>query len=150
MRILMVCLGNICRSPLAEGIMRQKIKDAGLNWEVDSAGTGSWHIGDAPDPRSIRVANENNIDISRQRGRQFSREDFIQFDLIFAMDSENYQNIHKLASDQASKKKVQLVMNEYQKDRNQSVPDPYWNDGGFQGVFEMLDKDCGCIIENHS
>ncbi len=149
MKILMVCLGNICRSPLAEGIMREKIKSHQLNWEVDSAGTGSWHVGSPPDPRSVEVAKQNSIDISRQRGRQFSREDFKKFDLIFAMDSQNYQNITKMAPDDKAKEKVELIMNLHQAGYNQSVPDPYWNDDGFQGVFDMVDLACEGIIKKY-
>ncbi|MCB0619215.1 MAG: low molecular weight phosphotyrosine protein phosphatase, partial [Saprospiraceae bacterium] len=87
MKILMVCLGNICRSPLAEGILKEKIKENGLPWEVDSAGTGSWHVGEPPDPRSVAVARAHGIDILDQRARQFRPADFRQFDLIFAMDA---------------------------------------------------------------
>lgn len=150
MKLLMVCLGNICRSPLAEGIMRNKLNTYKLDWEVDSAGTGSWHVGAPPDPRSIEVAKKNNIDISRQRGRQFSRDDFENFDFIFAMDSQNYQNITKLAPDDKAKEKVELIMNLHQPGYNQSVPDPYWNDDGFQGVFEMVDLACEGIIKKYA
>lgn len=150
MKILMVCLGNICRSPLAEGIMREKIKSHKLEWQVDSAGTGSWHVGASPDPRSIDVARLNNIDITHQRGRQFLKDDFSQFDLIFAMDSQNYQNITKLAPDNIAKEKVQLIMNLHQPGYNQSVPDPYWNDDGFQGVFDMLDLACEGILKKYA
>ena len=146
----MVCLGNICRSPLAEGIMRDKIKKYNLDWQVDSAGTGSWHIGSSPDPRSISVARENKIDITQQRGRQFSKEDFEHFDLIFAMDSQNFQNINKLALASSDKDKVQLIMNLHQPGYNQSVPDPYWNDDGFQGVFDMLELACEGIVKKYA
>ena len=93
MKILMVCLGNICRSPLAEGILGHKIKEAGLNWEVQSAGTGSWHIGEAPDPRSQKIAKINGIDISKQKAQKFSVRHFAEFDRIYAMDSSNYRDI---------------------------------------------------------
>jgi len=146
----MVCLGNICRSPLAEGIMQRIIAENNLDWQVDSAGTGSWHVGSSPDSRSIAVAQKNNIDITNQRGRQFSREDFDRYDLIFAMDSQNYQNIHKLASNKQDKEKVQLVMNLHQPGHNQSVPDPYWDDNGFQGVFDMLELACEGIIKKYN
>lgn len=149
MQILMVCLGNICRSPLAEGIMRQKVKQHKLDWEIDSAGTGSWHIGSTPDSRSVAVALHHDIDISRQRGRQFSSEDFNRFDKIYAMDSENYQNIIRLASNEEQKLKVHLIMNQYEPGKNQSVPDPYWNDDGFELVYQMLDKACDGIIKEN-
>ncbi len=145
----MVCLGNICRSPLAEGIMKNKLKQHNLDWEVGSAGTGSWHIGSSPDPRSIDIARQNNIDITSQRGRQFIRQDFDQYDLIFAMDSQNYQNILKLAPNDETKEKVQLIMNLHQPGYNQSVPDPYWDDNGFQKVFDMLDMACDGIVKNY-
>jgi len=145
----MVCLGNICRSPLAEGIMQRIITENNLDWQVDSAGTGSWHVGSSPDPRSIAIAQKNNIDITNQRGRQFTKEDFEQYDLIFAMDSQNYQNINKLAANKTDKEKVQLVMNMHQPGFNQSVPDPYWDDNGFQGVFDMLELACEGIIKKY-
>ncbi len=93
MRILMVCLGNICRSPLAEGILRHHTQQQDLTWNIDSAGTGAWHAGEKPDPRSIEVAQKNSIDISGQRARQFVLIDFDRFDQIFVMDAENYKNI---------------------------------------------------------
>ena len=145
--ILMVCLGNICRSPLAEGIMKHKIAQNKLDWEVDSAGTGSWHIGSSPDSRSVAVALSHNIDITYQKGRQFVREDFDKFDRIFAMDSENYQNIIKLASKDEDKQKVELIMNQADPGKNQSVPDPYWDDDGFEKVYQMLDKSCSAFIQ---
>lgn len=140
MKILMVCLGNICRSPLAEGILKYKIKEQNLDWEVDSAGTGAWHVGELPDSRSIEVAKVHGIDITNQRARQFRGIDLDYFDVVFAMDSSNYQNILKLAVDDAQKTKVKLIMNELDAGRNENVPDPYWDDDGFEKVFQMLDK----------
>jgi len=148
MRVLMVCLGNICRSPLAEGILRKKVKSHKLDWTVDSAGTGSWHIGASPDPRSIAVAKNHGIDIEQQRGRQLSKRDFENFDLIFAMDSENFQNIMRLAPSEEDKQKVSLIMNQLESKSNQSVPDPYWDDDGFEKVFKMLEKACEKIVDN--
>lgn len=142
----MVCLGNICRSPLAEGIMKAKIKKAGLDWQVDSAGTGSWHIGKLPDSRSIEVAKNHGLDLTNQRAQQFKAEYLDDFDLIFAMDSSNYQNILKLATNEAQKEKVQLMMNMADVGRNQGVPDPYWNDDGFEQVYQMLDRACAGVI----
>jgi len=147
MKILMVCLGNICRSPLAEGIMQSKIDLHGLDWSVDSAGTGSWHVGERPDHRSAEVAQKHGIDINYQRARQFQVDDFQQFDLIFAMDSSNYQNILKMAASKEEEKKVQLIMNEVKPGFNQNVPDPYWNNDGFELVFQMLDEACDEIIK---
>lgn len=149
MKILMVCLGNICRSPLAEGIMKEKIKTAGLDWKVDSAGTGSWHIGKLPDPRSIEVAAKHGLDLTDQRAQQFKASHLNEFDLIFAMDSSNYQNILKLATNTAQKEKVQLIMNMADAGRNQGVPDPYWDGHGFEQVYQMLDRACAGVVEQY-
>ncbi len=146
MKVLMVCLGNICRSPLAEGILKHKIREHGLNWTVDSAGTGSWHTGDLPDVRSIAVAEKYGIDITDQRARQFQARDLEDFDLILAMDSSNYQNIMRLAQSPKQEEKVELIMNYAQPGRNESVPDPYWDDQGFERVFRMLDQACDKLI----
>ena len=107
----MVCLGNICRSPLAEGILLTKIKERNLPWIVDSAGTSGWHQGELPDSRSIAVAKAHNIDLTYQRSRQFTKTDLEQFDLILAMDSSNYSNILKLATTEIQKSKVKLILN---------------------------------------
>lgn len=150
MKILMVCLGNICRSPLAEGIMREKIKQHGLDWEVDSAGTGSWHVGNEPDHRSIAVGLDNGIDIRSQRGRQISKEDLDTFDLIFVMDSSNYQNVQRLVFRKEQKDKIEMIMNLVQPGYNQSVPDPYYGDDGFVDVYEMLDTACDHLVKKYS
>ena len=149
MKVLMVCLGNICRSPLAEGILKEKVKENGLKWEVDSAGTSGWHDGALPDTRSIEIANQNGIDISDQRSRKFLKSDFKNFDLILAMDSSNYQNIHALAENDTEKEKVKLILNYSFPGENRTVPDPYY-DNGFPQVYEMLEKACQCIIETYS
>ncbi len=150
MKILMVCLGNICRSPLAEGILKNKAISNNLDWEVDSAGTSGYHNGELPDPRSINVAKHHGIDIMDQRSRLFVKEDFDRFDLILAMDSSNYQNILRLAASDNQKEKVKLIMNYERPGYNQAVPDPYWNSDGFEGVYQMLDRACDKIIEQHS
>ncbi len=147
MKIVMVCLGNICRSPLAEGILKDKIKAHHLDWEVDSAGMGAWHIGQPPDPRSIATAKKHGIDIRGQRARQFKPSDLENFDLIFAMDHSNFQAIRRMAISTAQKQKVKLIMNGSGTGGNQSVPDPYWDDDGFEQVFQMLDTACEGIIE---
>ncbi len=146
MKVLMVCLGNICRSPLAEGILQMKIKAQGLDWEVDSAGTGAWHVGEQPDRRSIQVARKNGIDITYQRARQFQAQDLDTFDLIFAMDQSNLANILRKANNTIQEKKVHLIMNQVDPNANRSVPDPYYDDDGFEQVYEMLDKACDKII----
>lgn len=150
MKVLMVCLGNICRSPLAEGILEDKIKQHGLNWKVDSSGTGSWHIGKLPDPRSIAVAKKYGIDLTQQRARQFKAHDLENFDLILTMDSSNLNNVLRLSSNPEQEKKVKMIMNFVQPGYNQSVPDPYWDDDGFEKVFQMLDEACAKIIEHYS
>ncbi len=145
----MVCLGNICRSPLAEGILKQKIAENNLNWEVDSCGTSGWHDGKLPDARSIDVAKKYGIDITNQRSRQLNRADYIDFDLIFAMDSSNFQNIMYNAINEAQQAKVKLIMNELHVGRNMNVPDPYWDDNGFENIYKMLNRACDKIIENY-
>ncbi len=122
-KVLMVCLGNICRSPLAEGILASKLpKD---NFIVDSAGTGSWHIGHAPDKRSISVAQKNGLSIDNQKGRQFKTSDFDEFDYIYVMDNSNYRDVIHLAKTPEHKNKVNLILNELFPDENVDVPDPY-------------------------
>ena len=145
----MVCLGNICRSPLAEGILKNKILERNLDWSVDSAGTSSWHIGEPPDSRSVAIAEDNGIDITRQGARQFKSEDFDKFDLILAMDSSNYNNILNLARDPSDFNKVKLIMNFLHPDRNIAVPDPYY-DNGFPKVYQMLSEACDKIVERYT
>ena len=143
----MVCLGNICRSPLAEGIMKKKIAEYNLNWSVDSAGTGAWHVDELPDRRSIAIGKQHEVDITDQRARQFTAADIDQFDLILAMDSSNFQNIRKKAFSKEQENKIHLIMNFLDPGRNENVPDPYWDDNGFEKVYAMLDKACDKIIE---
>ncbi|MEM8521484.1 low molecular weight protein-tyrosine-phosphatase [Flavobacterium sp. PL12] len=151
-KILMVCLGNICRSPLAEGILASKLpKD---KFKVDSAGTGNWHVGHSPDERSIAVAKKNKISISYQKGRQFTESDFDNFDYIYVMDSSNYSNVIALAKTQDHKDKVQMILNDLFPNENVDVPDPYFGlPNGFEIVYNMLDEVCDVIsqrlIEKH-
>ena len=145
-KILMVCLGNICRSPLAEGILRSKLPE---NYIVDSVGTGNWHVGHSPDPRSIKIANQKGIDISDLKGRQFCVDDFSKFDYIYAMDNQNYKNVIALATTEAEKSKVRLILNELFPDENVDVPDPYFGlENGFEKVYDMLDEVCEIIAKN--
>ena len=142
----MVCLGNICRSPLAQGILESKI-NSDLDIKVDSAGTGGWHAGQKPDERSILVAKKNNIDISKQIARQFTVTDFDTFDYIYVMDLSNLKNVLLLAPNEKLKTKVHLILNEIYVDENREVPDPYYGgQDGFSDVFKMLDKACDQII----
>jgi protein-tyrosine phosphatase len=145
----MVCLGNICRSPLAEGILKDKSVAKGLDWEVDSAGTGNWHIGHQPDPRSIEIAKAKGIDITAQRARQITGADFKDFDLILAMDASNYNDILRLASTDEHRNKVKMIMNFVYPERYINIPDPYWNDDGFLQVFNMLESACEAIIAQY-
>ncbi len=148
-KILMVCLGNICRSPLAEGILKAKVNKENLPVIVDSAGIANYHEGEKPDRRSINVAKKHGIDISKQRGRQFTENDFDQFDLIYAMDTSNYNNICALAKNEKEKSKVKLILNEIYPNSNASVPDPYYGgDNGFEDVYQMLNKSCEEIIKS--
>ena len=141
----MVCLGNICRSPLAEGILSKKTKH--LNIQVDSAGTAGYHIGSPPDIRSIEIAERHNINLRNQRARQFSRADFDNFDIIYAMDKNNYAHLIALAKNSEERNKIRMILNEINPDLCKSVPDPYYGgDNGFQEVYNMLDKACNKIV----
>lgn len=151
-KILMVCLGNICRSPLAEGILASKLPED--KFVVDSAGTSHFHIGNPPDPRSIEIGERNNIFIAQQKGRQFSVEDFKDFDYIYVMDNSNYRDVIALAPTAAAKAKVKMILNELFPNENVDVPDPYYGlSNGFTQVFQMLDEACDIVakklIERH-
>jgi protein-tyrosine phosphatase len=150
MKILMVCLGNICRSPIAEGILRQKIQEQGFNVKTDSAGTSSFHIGEAPDKRMRATGKTNGVNIDDLRARQFVPADFDRFDIIYAMDQSNYNNIIALAGSEEEKDKVRMILNEVNPGANQAVPDPYYGgDEGFQHVFDLLDEATDVIIEKY-
>tara|TARA_R110000787_G_scaffold210882_6_gene320633 strand:- start:5439 stop:5888 length:450 start_codon:yes stop_codon:yes gene_type:complete len=145
-KILMVCLGNICRSPLAEGIMQSKVDKEHVF--VDSAGTAAYHIGKLPDHRSIDVAKKYGIDLINQRARKFTEKDFAKFDIIYAMDEHNYQNILSLAKNKIEAKKVKMILNEITPQQNLSVPDPYYGgDDGFENVYQMLNEACDNIAK---
>jgi protein-tyrosine phosphatase len=152
-KILMVCLGNICRSPLAEGILASKLpKDKFI---VDSAGTGHWHVGKHPDERSIATAKKNGLDISAQRGQLFTPKHFEDFDYIYVMDSSNYDDVMFLAKTETHKKKVKMILEELFPGENVDVPDPYYGlQNGFDMVYEMLDEATDILaaklIEKHS
>lgn len=143
----MVCLGNICRSPLAQGLLEAKIKSNQMNWLVDSAGTGNWHIGDPPDLRSIKIARSHGIDITPQKARQFSVQDFDLFDLILPMDKQNLEDIVYKSRSQEHEKKVKLILDYHPTLMGKSVPDPYWDDSGFEKVFQMLDEATDGLIK---
>lgn len=137
----MVCLGNICRSPLAHGVMQHWVNRTGLDWDIDSAGIGSWHVGEPPDQRAIAVARKYGIDISSQRAQQFQYRHLEVFDYIFAMDRENFRNI--LAKTQTTEQRLRV--NLFLED--DEVPDPYYDNGLFDPVYQMVDKRCRELIE---
>lgn len=140
----MVCLGNICRSPVAEGIMREKALQYNLAISVDSAGTSGWHDGSEPDKRSMTNAFKNGIDISKQKSRKVIPSDFEFFDKIYAMDEENYQNLLKICPP-AFQNKIKMILNETYPNKNLSVPDPYYTSDGFDEVFNLLNEACEII-----
>ena len=142
----MVCLGNICRSPLAEGILKSKAK----NLEVDSAGTAGYHVGKQPDIRSIDIAKKHDINLTNQRARQFSTRDFDDFDKIYVMDNDNYSKIISLARNQEDMDKVDLILNEIYPNEYKSVPDPYYGgDEGFQNIYNLLEVSCEVIAKKY-
>lgn len=148
-RILMVCLGNICRSPLAQGILEHKAKEKGLDVTVDSAGTAAYHVGEAPDYRSVEKAEQYGINISAYRGRHFSRKDFDDFDEIYAMDEYNYHDICSMARTEEEKQKVGMILNKVYPGTNMSVPDPYYGgEEGFENVYQLLDQACDRLIKD--
>ncbi|HLF45693.1 MAG TPA: low molecular weight protein-tyrosine-phosphatase [Chitinophagaceae bacterium] len=154
MKILMVCLGNICRSPIAEGILQQKARQAGLNWRVESAGTNHYHTGEPPHPLSQKVAKQNGIDISAQRARRFSADDFEIYDVIYALANDVLDEIrtfnkHKPGGYDESK--VKLLMNELMPGKNMDVPDPWYGpEPGYHLVYKMLDEACDAIVKKYS
>ncbi|GAA3588934.1 low molecular weight protein-tyrosine-phosphatase [Flavivirga amylovorans] len=143
--ILMVCLGNICRSPLAEGILKSKLSS---DFHIDSAGTANYHAGSSPDKRSIAVARKYGLDISHLKGRQFKTSDFDLFDLIYVMDESNFRNVISLARNDEDRAKVKFILNEVYPNQNYDVPDPYYGgEDGFENVYKMLDEACDIIAK---
>ncbi len=148
MRILMVCLGNICRSPMAEGILRKKSLEAGKKWIIDSAGTSNYHIGEAPDVRATQKAAKYDTDISGLRARQFETTDFDKFDLILAMDENNYNDIIRKARNEFDTEKVRMILNFSRPGKNLNVPDPYYGgDAGFEEVYKLLSDASDKLIQ---
>jgi protein-tyrosine phosphatase len=151
MKILMVCLGNICRSPLAEGILKSKISQAGLDWIVDSAGTNGCHIGEPPHRLSQKVAQIHHIDLSDLRARNFIVDDFDRFDKIYAMAEEVVIEMRQIAGKRFDGKKVKLLMNELNPGKDIDVPDPWYGpEAGYHEVYKMLDAACSKIMENYA
>jgi len=147
MKILMVCLGNICRSPLAEGILKDKIKKAGLNWEVDSAGTNGFHVGEPPHPLSQRIAKMKGIDISCQKCRRFEMDDFERFDKIYAMSADVIKEMKWIGKNKYDDSIVELLLNESYPGRNRDVPDPWFgSEAGYHKAYELIDEACEAVI----
>jgi len=145
----MVCLGNICRSPLAEGILRSKLDPK--KYIVDSVGTGSWHIGNPPDNRSIKVGAQNGIDISHLKGRQISEQDLIDFDHIFVMDQNNLEDVLTIATTKTQEEKISMILDTIFPGESVDVPDPYNGTiTDFKRVYEMLDQACDLIATQHT
>lgn len=145
-KILMVCLGNICRSPLAEGLLASKLPSD--TFLVDSAGTGHWHVGHLPDKRSIETASKRGLDITKQRGRQIQPSDLDLFDYIYVMDNSNYEDVVKLSTKTEHKQKVTLILDALFPSENVDVPDPYYGlQNGFEQVYDMLDEACDVIAQ---
>lgn len=150
MKILMVCLGNICRSPLAEGILQDKAFKAGLNWSVESAGTNGYHTGEAPHPLSQKVARLNGIDISQQRSRRFRAEDFQVYDRIYALAEDVMDDIRSIARRSFDPAKADLLMNELYPGKNKDVPDPWYGpEAGYHEVYRMIEEVCDAIIKKY-
>jgi len=148
-KILFVCLGNICRSPLAEGIMLHLKDKHNLKIEIDSAGTASYHIGEAPDVRTISNAKKNGIDLSQLRARQFNASDYDAFDNIYVMDQNNLKNVLALAKNKDHKQKVSLFLETLYPGSGMEVPDPYYgNENGFEEVFQLVFKACDNLRNN--
>lgn len=149
MKILMVCLGNICRSPMAEGILRHQVRQSNMQVETDSAGTSHYHFGEGPDHRATRAMLRHGIDISDLRARQFTAADFHTFDRILAMDESNLANMIALAPDAAMARKVMLIMDHVPDHALRSVPDPYFGgEEGFEQVYHMLTEACNALIKD--
>ena len=150
MKVLMVCLGNICRSPLAEGILREKARQAGLHWEIDSAGTNGYHTGEAPHHLSQKVARLNGVDISTQRARRFTADDFQHFDKIYAMAGDVIDDMRRIAGKKFDPNKVDLLMNEVHPGKDQDVPDPWYGpEPGYHEVYKMIDVAANRIIAKY-
>ncbi|MCB0767566.1 MAG: low molecular weight phosphotyrosine protein phosphatase [Flavobacteriales bacterium] len=149
MKILLVCLGNICRSPMAEGILRDMIGKHGLDWSTDSAGTGDYHVGEQPDKRAMKAMLDHDIDISDLRARQLRASDFDAFDVLLAMDASNLQNMRRLAPSKEHALKARLMMDHAPDHALREVPDPYFGgDEGFEEVYQMLTIACANLIDD--
>lgn len=148
LKILFVCLGNICRSPIAHGLLKHKAELKNLDWEIDSAGTSDWHEGESPNEKSVKVMKRHGIDITYQRSRPLRRKDLEHFDIIYVMDSSNYKDVTDMAKSEEEISKVHLIMNELNPGNNQAVPDPWsLSEKHYEEVYEMLDKATDKVME---
>jgi protein-tyrosine phosphatase len=151
MKILMVCLGNVCRSPLAEGILQDKAFKAGLSWSIESAGTNSYHTGDAPHQLSQKVAKLNGIDISKQIARRFTADDFEVYDKIYALAGDVMEEMKRIAGKKFDPSKADLLMNELYPGKNMDVPDPWYGpESGYHEVYKLIDKACDTVIKKYT
>jgi protein-tyrosine phosphatase len=151
MKILFVCIGNICRSPIAEGVLQHKCNEQNLNWVIDSAGTHNYHVGELPHESSRKICNENGIDITYQRARQFQKSDFEKFDIIYALATDVYQTLLSKASSPFEKNKVKLLLDELYVEKGKSVKDPWYGEyDGYIEVFDEIENACEAVIKNHS
>jgi protein-tyrosine phosphatase len=150
MKILMVCLGNICRSPLAEGILQKRAAEAGLSWQIDSAGTNGYHTGEAPHHLSQKVAKKNGIDISRQVSRKFIKEDLAAYDRIYVMAADVMQDVKNISGNLFDENKVDYFLNELHPGKNQDVLDPWYGDeDGYEEAYSLINETCASVIKNY-
>ncbi|MBS1576506.1 MAG: low molecular weight phosphotyrosine protein phosphatase [Bacteroidetes bacterium] len=151
MKILMVCLGNICRSPLAEGILQDKVEKAGLDWKIESAGTNRYHTGDAPHHLSQKVARLHGIDISKQRARTITPEDFDRYNKIYVLAGDVLSDMKYVVGKKFKPEKVDFLLNELFPGENRDVPDPYYGgEDGFHDVYKLIDDACDAILSKYS
>jgi protein-tyrosine phosphatase len=150
-KVLMVCLGNICRSPVAQGVMQFYADKAGLNWLVESAGTNGLHNGEAPHHLSQKIAKQHGIDISQQISRQFTKADVANYNKIYVMAADVMQDIKRITKEEFDVTKIDYFLNELHSGKNEDMPDPwYGGESGFVAVHELVEKTCKAIIEKHS
>ncbi len=151
MKVLMVCYGNICRSPLAQGILERKVEERDLDWEIDSAATAAYHVGEPPDERSIQVARQQGLDISGQRARMLSRQDLDDYDVILCMDRPVWETVRAMCRTDAQRDKVKLIGDYMEPSGPGYIPDPYYHDfGAFEYVYDLLDDALERFVKHHN